>query len=266
MKKQTGILIDSASTYDAHYLQTHNIEVIPLTFSDPQNRVYDDDNQTISQEELLRRLDKKEIFKTSATPIGKLIKKVEQMLENYEKVIFIPIAIGLSSQYAQSLIVQQDFPETFFPIRSTNAALANEFVLMNVVELIEQRIQINDILAKVDEMYKHIVTYFSCEDLSGMLMGGRVTKAIVKVINFLKLKPIIKLDNKNHYAGVGKNYKTVTKKIINAICDDFSNNITTEQIKRIGIYYSGYDDQKKEDILNMVTTAFNFPKDKILIR
>jgi DegV family protein with EDD domain len=266
MKKQIGILIDSSCTYDEKFLKENSVEIIPLTFSDSQNQVYDDNNNSIDREKLLERLDQKEIFKTAATPIGKLLHKVEEMLNEYEQVIFLPISVGLSSQYAQSLIVQQELIGQFFPIRSTSGASGNEFALYKIVELVKAKKDVKEIVATVENLYKNIATYFSCEDLSGMSSGGRVTKAIMKVINLFKLKPIIQLDNKNQYGGVGKNYQTITKKIINSINDDFHNQLTPDKIKHVAIYYSGYPEEKKNAILDLVAEGFKIPRENILIR
>jgi DegV family protein with EDD domain len=266
MKKSIGILIDSSCTYDETFIKQNEIEIIPLTFSDTKNNLYDDDNKSIKRDELLTRLNNKEMFKTATVSMGKLLNKVEDMLERYEQVIFLPISIGLSSQYTQSLIVQQDLVNKFFPIRSTSAAAANEFVLYKIVELIKAKKNIKEIVTIAENLYKYICTYFSCEDLSGMSSGGRVTKTIMKVINLFKLKPIIKLDNKNQYGGVGKNYRTITKKIINSIHEDFNNQLTSDKIKNIIIYYSGYEDEKKNKILELIADGFKFPKDKIQIR
>jgi DegV family protein with EDD domain len=266
MKKYCGILIDSGCTYDVNFIKKHNIEIIPLSFTDQNNKVYDDDNKEVDQVELLKRLDAHESFKTSATPIGKLMVKVEQMFENYEHVIFLPISVGLSSQYAQSLIVQQDYLGKFFPIKSTSAAIANEFVLNEIVKMVEENMEIPSIVDKAQDLYKYIDTYFSCEDLSGMKSSGRVTSAIMKVINLFKLKPIIQLDGKNQYGGVGKNYQIITKKIIRNINKDFQNELKSEHIKSIGIYLGGYGEEKRNFLLETFSNAFNFAKEKIFFR
>jgi len=89
-----------------------------------------------------------------------------------------------------------------------------------------------------------------------MLSGGRVTKAIVKVIQFFKIKPIILLDGKNHYAGMGKNYQTIVDKIIQKIDEDYDHKLNPQNIKMIGLYYAGYDDVKKNYIINKITNFF----------
>ncbi|MDR0740005.1 MAG: DegV family EDD domain-containing protein [Mycoplasmataceae bacterium] len=266
MKKQIGILIDSSCTYDSTFIKENNIEIIPLAFSDSQNKTYDDDNSSINRDELMRRLDNHESFKTSAAPIGKLITKVESMLTNYEKIIFLPISHGLSSMYAQSLIVKQEFPDNFFPVRSLSGAAANEFVLRDIAQNVHKNMDVQSIIDIAEKQFNRISTYFSCEDLSGMSSGGRVTKTIMKVINILKLKPIIQLDNKNQYGGIGKNYQSVIKKIIKSIKNDFDNKLLPENILNIYIYYTAYEDIKKDTIINLLSEGFMFPKEKIVIR
>jgi DegV family protein with EDD domain len=266
MKKPIGILIDSSCTYEENYIKDHEIEIIPLTFSDAQNTVYEDNNQAISNEELLARLDKGELFKTAASNIGKLMNKVEDMLTRFEQVIFLPISMGLSSQYAQSLIVQQEFPGKFFPIKSVSGAMASEFVLYRIVELLNENRTAEEIVSGAENLYKYIVTYFSCEDLSGLRQGGRATKAVIKAIDIFKLKPIIHLDVKNHFGGVGKNYMTIMKKINNAIHENFNRLLTPDKIKNIGIYYSGYEEEKKQAIIKMIVDFFKIQKEKIIVR
>jgi fatty acid-binding protein DegV len=134
MKNKCGILIDSSCCYDPQFIIENHIEIAPLSLSDGQNILYTDDNKKIDATTLLTRLDNGETFKTSATPLGQLQMKIEDMLEKYETVIFLPISSGLSSQYQQSLIIKQDFPNQLFVINSLSAASANEFILFHLVE------------------------------------------------------------------------------------------------------------------------------------
>jgi fatty acid-binding protein DegV len=134
MKSKCGILIDSSCTYAQEFIDNNHIEVVPLSLSDEQQHVYQDDSKVISQQELLARLSKGEIFKTSATPLGQLTLKIEDMLERYETVIFLPISYGLSSQYQQAAIIKNDYPNRLFVIQSQSAVCANEFILHYIVQ------------------------------------------------------------------------------------------------------------------------------------
>jgi fatty acid-binding protein DegV len=118
-----------------------------------------------------------------------------------------------------------------------------------------------------EQLYSNIVTFFSCEDVRGIISGGRGSKNVLHAIKFLRLKPIIQLDNKNQYAGIATNYKNAMKKIIAKIRSDYEGvELNAENIIRISIYYSGYEQEKRSYIINALVEAFNFPIEKITVR
>jgi fatty acid-binding protein DegV len=118
-----------------------------------------------------------------------------------------------------------------------------------------------------EQLYSKIVTFFSCEDVRGIISGGRGSKTVLHAIKFLRLKPIIQLDNKNQYAGIATNYKSAMKKIIAKIRSDYKGvELNAQNINHISIYYSGYEDEKRSYIINTLAEAFNFPAKKIMVR
>jgi fatty acid-binding protein DegV len=98
-------------------------------------------------------------------------------------------------------------------VDSKSAAYANELVVKNILKDIKDEKPIDQIVAAAERLYDKIFTIFSVEETSGMKSGGRVTNAILKVIDVLKLKPIIRLNIKNEYGGVTRNYQKGIKKM-----------------------------------------------------
>lgn len=266
MNKKVKIFIDSSSTFDKEFLKKNNVSVIPLSLSDMNNQVYSDDGTNMNPNILFKEIANGNKFKTSATPLGVLMTTIEDALDEYDVVYFIPISHGLSSQWNQARMIEEDHPGKFFVIKSTSAALANEFVLYKLIDLIKTKKEPKEIVKECEDYYLNTDTYFSCEDISDLLRGGRVTSGIVKIIKMLKLKPIILLDTKNQRAGMSKNYQDAIGKIIDNIDKDYDKKLSSDDIEHLGIYYSGYEDTKKDFILDSVSKAFNYPKEKILIR
>ncbi len=266
MNKKVKIFIDSSSTFDKEFLEKNNVGIIPLSLSDMNNQVYSDDGTNMNPNILFKEIANGNKFKTSATPLGILMTTIENALDEYDTVYFIPISHGLSSQWNQARMIEEDHPGKFFVIKSTSAALASEFVLYKLLDLIKTNKSPKEIVEECENYYLNTDTYFSCEDITDLLRGGRVTASIVKIIKMLKLKPIILLDTKNQRAGMSKNYQDATDKIIASINKDYNKNLCEDDIEHLGIYYSGYDDEKKNYILDSVSKAFNYPKEKILIR
>jgi fatty acid-binding protein DegV len=83
-----------------------------------------------------------------------------------------------------------------------------------MVEDVKNGKSVEQIINNAEKLQKKTFNIFSVEDASGMKAGGRITSAILKVINTLKFKPIIRFDNKNEYAGVTRNYTSGIKKMV----------------------------------------------------
>jgi fatty acid-binding protein DegV len=65
-------------------------------------------------------------FKTSSTPLGILINKIEEMLEKYEKVVFFPICAGLSTQYNAAKMIEEDYNGRFVVVKTVSAVLTTK--------------------------------------------------------------------------------------------------------------------------------------------
>ena len=266
MSKKIKLFVDSSSTIDDIFFKNNDIGIIPLSLSDSNEKVYDDAPESLSKDDLIKKMDLGLNFKTSSTPFGKLSLAIEEALETHDEVIFLPISSGLSSQYSQSKLIENDFPNRFFIVKSETAAYGNEFIAKNIVEYIKQGLSSKEIVKKAEDLNMYVNSYFSCENVTSLISGGRITKGILKIIQILKFKPIILFDNKNQSAGWGRNYKDIIKKIINLIKKDYSEPLTSQNIDSICLYVSGYEKEKKEFLLDYISEYLNYPKKKIITR
>jgi DegV family protein with EDD domain len=266
MKKPIALLIDSATSYEQSFLEKNDIFIIPLSIRCDDKYDYFDFGDDDTRKKILNLLSQNVKFKTSATPLGKMLTKIQELYESYENIIFLPISSGLSSQYSQAQIIKQEFPNNFYIINSTNAGIANELVLKKVIKWKNQNMNLSEIIEKANLSFNNFTTLFSCELLDGMTSGGRITKLAIKVFNVFKLKPIILLDGSNHYAGAAKNYQNVILKIIKKIKNKYYEKLKNEDVLNIGVHYTDFPKEKLDYIINTLSTEFNFPKEKIITR
>lgn len=222
MKQQYGILIDSSCTVPDSYIKEHDIGVVPLIITKVSNSVSISDID-LKYDQLLQNLSNGDQYKTSATIYGVLLQKASEMLEKYEHIFFLPISQGISSQYSTSLMIKEEFPQTFHPIASTTAGVGNEFILYKLVSLLRTNQTPDQIQQEIEEELQYITTYFSCENTSGIHAGGRLKKMFLGTIKLIKAKPIVCFDNSNHFTGIGKSYKKNIYKMINKAKEQFNN-------------------------------------------
>ncbi|MDR3163840.1 MAG: DegV family protein [Mycoplasmataceae bacterium] len=268
MKNKYAILVDSSCTYDQKWLEEHDVKIIPLSISDGKNNVYPDDGQAIKITELLERLDNNEVFKTSVTPVGQVIEKVENLLREYEAVIFLPITRGVSSQYQQALMIQKDFENKLFVVDTQTGAAAIEFMVERLVrEMHNDSSKTPQQLVEIaNNMRNQLPTYFSCENLNGLIRSGRA-KTALKAVNFLRFKPVLRINVGIELAGLGRNFKVNMQKMISHIKSRYKDLKDNHQkIKKVALYYSLYSDEKKHSLLKIIAEGLQFPISQIRIR
>lgn len=261
MKKNIGILIDSSSTFDLDFLKKHDIHFAPLSIVDNNNKIYKD-GEDITPEKIVELLNQGYSFKTSMTPVGQLMQIVDKMFETYENVLFIPISKGLSGQWQAAQMLKDEF-KNFYIVESTSAAYANENLLYEIIDMINENKPINEILNSCANVYARTYSTFSIENAKHLLHGGRTSSLIVHAINSLKLFPVIRLDVKNNFDGICRSYKTGIKKMIKKASKWVKNN---SLVKKICIYFSNYNDEKLSFIKKSLSEGFNYDSNEIVVR
>jgi DegV family protein with EDD domain len=248
-------------------LDDNDVKLIPLSISDSNNKVYPDDGKAILTEELLTRLENGEVFKTSATPTGLVIQKIEELLKEYDAVIFFPITRGVSSQYQQALMIKNEFENKLFVVDTETGAGAMEFMVERVVEKMRNTdMTPSELVDFAHKLRPNISTYFSCEDLGGLIRGGR-GKAALKAVNFLHLKPVLKINIGIELAGLGRNFKNNMQKMVDVIKSNYKQiKISPNKVRNIALYYSLYAEDKKRILLEIISKSLNFSIDKIRVR
>lgn len=267
MKKPYVIMLDSSACTPQEIIKKYNFEVLPLSISDQNGKVYAD-GLDINQREMVKMIQEGYNFKTSATPLGILITKIEDLLEEYEKIIFIPIACGISSQYQTAKSLEEDYEGRFFVVKTSQAIAANEWTAIYVNELMKKKINIKEVIQRAEELQSNICTYFSCDIITSLIKSGRTTKIILHIINAFKMfRPIVYLDEKNQSAGFGKNYKSIVPKMINNIYDIFGKKqITKDEVVAAAIYRGECEDEKIVFIKEHLKKAFGLDDKTIIIR
>jgi DegV family protein with EDD domain len=238
-KKKIGVVIDSSTTYDEKYIKDNNVEILPLCITDVnENKSFNDDGISITHETIIDGLENKKNYKTSATQVGVFLKKMEEMFIKYEDVIFIPISYGLSSQYDQAKnIIKEEFPNLHI-VKSQSGALANEFILENVIEMINNKENIGTIIENSEKMYDNIFEIFSVEHIENIIRSGRILKTAVNLIKLMKIKPIFILKVSNHLSGFGKKFESIIAKMLEKIKKNFNFVLEKNKIIKIGIMHT----------------------------
>lgn len=266
MKQKYGILVDSSCTFTNELINDNKVEIVPLIITNKQTNESIPDT-SITYEQLIKNLDAGQRYSTSCSVLGTLIEKVKEMLTKYEHVFFLPISHGISSQYANALMIKDDFGDSFHVICSTTTGIGNEFLLNKLIALIKKDLKPNEIVVILTKELDYITTYFSCEQIAEMRSGGRLKQLMLKTINFFHKKPIICFNSTNHVVGFGANFEINLLKMIKHLSKkSFHLETLTNSVANIGLYVSGHNKLEVDVMLSLLSNKFQIDKKQIMVR
>ncbi len=190
--KRIAILVDSAadiSNEEAKVLGVHVIRM-PLTIGAGTKMECDE----ITEQEFLDEMSRGTKVKTSQPILGDLMNKWDELLKEYEQVLYIPISEGLSGTYSSAVTASEDYKGKVFVARSEIVAYPIQYIAQKAVEMVEAGLDIEKIKEVVERphgMYAVIVP----ETLTHLKNGGRISPAAAALGNLLKIIPLLKFDS-----------------------------------------------------------------------
>lgn len=202
------IAILTDSSYDGKITDYKDLYIVPLMITEENgNQIYDDSK--LSKDKFYDLLDN-QILKTSQTIPGDMMKIWDELLEQYDQVIFAGLSKGLSGQFnTYRMISETDnkYKGKIFVV-DTNAV---SIILQNEIRLIAMWIsenktgfEIMELIAKINNQFSAFIIPKSLETLK---RGGRITPAAAALAKFLKITPILRYDGTIDKEGKARTFK-----------------------------------------------------------
>lgn len=168
-----------------------------------------------------------------------------QFVEAYEKMIaegeteFLTITISekLSGTYASAVAAHKELEgkATFHLVDSQAGAGAFGFQVMEAAKMAKEGADIDEILARIEEVKRKTVTIFMIDNLEYAVKGGRVSSWRSAVASLLRIKPIMRLENGEV---IEDNKVRSYKKAINYLIDYMKEHIGDKPIRAF-VEYGG---------------------------
>lgn len=192
-----AVMTDSTSYIPQHILEKNNIRTVPLSVTLENGENYKENISIFANEfhEILRT--SKSIPTTSQPAIGEMISAYEAYRdEGYTDVIVIHLSSGISGAY-QTAMQASTMVEGIrvHPVDSKIACLPEGSLVLRALDLIEQGLDVEAILADLDDMVQHVGAFLVVDDLKNLHKSGRITGAQAWIGNLLKMKPVLTFED-----------------------------------------------------------------------
>lgn len=192
--KAIGIVTDSHSGISQETAQKLGIFVLPMPFYIDGVCYYED--ITLTREEFFQKLDSGVKISTSQPSPDAVMELWDKALQEYEKILYMPISSGLSGscQTASMLAAEEPYQGRVFVVDNGRVSALLHCAILDALELIEEGYSAEQIKEILEEYRDKMVIYIGVETLEHLKNGGRVSPAAAAIGAVLNIKPVLKFD------------------------------------------------------------------------
>lgn len=219
-----AIMTDSNSGITQKQAQQLGIYVVPMPFTINQQEYEEDIN--LSREQFFTLLESGANVSTSQPSLGKLSALFEQVLNEYDEIVYMPMTSGLSGSYQSAKMLAENYQGRVQVVDNQRISATLEQDVYNAMALVKQGKTAIEIRQILEEHRSDCCIYITVDTLSYLRRGGRVTPAVAALGNLLKIRPIMNIGGgKIDLFAKARTQKKAEKIMIQAVRHDIETRI-----------------------------------------
>lgn len=258
MMKKIAIVTDSNSGITQKEAKKLGIYVLPMPFVINGIMYYEDINLT--QDEFYEKLENDCKISTSQPDISSVLDLWDDVLLEYEEIIYVPMSSELSNSYQTACILAQDYDNKIHVVNNQCISITQKQSVLDAVELVDKKWNACDIKKYLEKEKFESSIYIALDTLKYLKNGGRITPSAAAIATILNIKPVLqiqgeKLDSYKKVRGMKQAYNIM----INAIKNDFENKFighSSHKDMNLYVVYTNNEDMMKE-FLKQVKNNFS---------
>ena len=187
-----AIVTDSTAVIEKDLLNKHNnLYTVPLQIIIGNNTY--NDGIDLTQEEFFNLMAKTEKLPTTSQPlVGELSKLFEDILKNYDHIIYITISSGISGTYQTGELVRSMVARDKITIFDTlSTSVVQRQMVIEALCLAKKDKDIKDIIQHLELIRNNSEILLVVGDLKHLHRTGRISLAAAFIGTVLKIKPLL---------------------------------------------------------------------------
>ena len=214
------VVTDSNSGITQAEAKELDVVVMTMPFYINEEMFYEDIDLT--QEQFYAKLAEGGDIKTSMPLVGDVTDKWDELLKEYDEIVYIPMSSGLSSSCETAYMLSQDYDGKVQVVNNQRISVTMRQSVLDAKAMADSGKtagEIKDILE--DEKFNSSI-YIMVDTLTYLKKGGRITPAAAALGALLKLKPVLQIQGEKLDAfAKARTVKQAKNIMIEAMKSDF---------------------------------------------
>ena len=192
--KTIGIMTDSHCGISKEEAAELQIRVLPMPFYIDGESYFEE--VTISRPEFFEKMRAGADVATSQPSPESVLKMWDEMLEEYEQVLYLPMCSGLSGSCMTAAAMARDekYDGRVFVVDNGRVSAPQHQSLRDTWELVQTgRYSAEEIKKILEDTKENMSIYIALDTLEYLKKGGRINPAVATVATVLNIKPVMML-------------------------------------------------------------------------
>ena len=214
-----AIVADSNSGVTQDEAKELGIYVLPMPFMIDGQVFYE--GIDLSHEDFYARMEEGAEITTSQPSPKDVMEQWEQLLEDHDQVVYIPMSSGLSGSCQTALMLAEDYEGRVQVVNNQRISVTQRQSALDARDLAERGWSGEQIKEKLEATRFDSSIYITVDTLKYLKKGGRITPAAAALGTLLKIKPVLTIQGEKLDAfSKARGWKTAKKTMLNAIEKD----------------------------------------------
>ena len=219
---RVAIVSDSNSGITQVQARELGITILPMPFFSGDKTLYEDID--LNQDEFYQMLSENTDISTSMPLVGNVTDTWDNLLNEYEEIIHIPMSSGLSGSCETAMMLAQDYDGKVQVVNNQRISVTQRQSVMDALALAQKGESASKIKEILERDKFESTIYIMVDTLYYLKKGGRITPAAATLGTLLKLKPVLQIQGEKLDAfAKARTVKQAKSIMIEAMKNDFTN-------------------------------------------
>lgn len=188
---RVAILTDSNSGISQEEAKEKGLYVLPTPFYINDEIFYEGVDLTV--EEFFAKQAAGADMKTSMPVVGDLIDRWENLLEEYDEIVYIPLSSGLSGSCNTAMMMAEDYDGKVQVVNNQRISVTMKISVYDAKRLADAGKSAAEIKEILEDTKFESTIYIMVDTLEYLKKGGRITPAAAAIGSMLKIKPVLQI-------------------------------------------------------------------------
>lgn len=228
-----AVMTDSNSGITQEESVAMGVKVLPMPFLIDGQMYYED--ISLTQGEFYERLASEVDISTSQPSPEEVTKAWDELLEEYDSIVYIPMSSGLSGSCQTAIMLAQDYEGKVQVVDNQRISVTQRQSVLDAQALIARGKSAVEIKEYLEKVKLESSIYIMLDTLKYLKKGGRITPAVAALGSALRLKPVLQIQGEKLDAfTIARTKKQGVSKMLAAIENDINTRFGgTEHMEKI---------------------------------